>query len=165
MDRSGRIERVLRRMAADGADTLVALSNARHSMARPDVATHLSGFRSLGESALVLFGDGTARLIVTPAYDEDRAAARRPDLSILATDDLAAALAQGLAGGGAKVARIATTGIASLPHPLAARVMGGIGKDGFAMDDAVSTVTAPKTGEEIARARKAAEIAEQGMDH
>src|ERR1700728_1623814 len=72
MDRNGRLERVLRRMAADGADTLVALSNARHSMARPDVATHLSGFRSLGESALVLFGDGTARLIVTPARFVDR---------------------------------------------------------------------------------------------
>jgi hypothetical protein len=101
MDRTGRLERVLRRMAADGADTLIALSNARHSMARPDVATHLSGFRSLGESAFVLFGDGSARLIVTPAYDEDRAVMRRPDTAIVATDDLAAALAQVLAERGA----------------------------------------------------------------
>lgn len=165
MDRAGRLERVLRRMAADGADTLVALSNARHSMARSDVATHLTGFRSLGESAFVLHGDGAARLIVTPAYDEDRAVLRRPETRIVATDDLAGALAQVLAERGAKTGRIATTGLASLPHPLAARVIAVLGKDAFAMDDAVSTVTAPKTGEEIARARRAAEIAEQGMEH
>jgi hypothetical protein len=114
MDRSGRLERVLRRMAADGVDTLVALSNARHSMARTDPATHLSGFRSLGESAFVLFGDGTARLVVTPDYDEERARMRRPDTTIVAGDDLAAALAQVLAERGARTGRIATTGLARI---------------------------------------------------
>jgi Xaa-Pro dipeptidase len=165
MDRNGRLERVLRRMAADGADTLVALSNARHSMARPDVATHLSGFRSLGESAFVLFGDGSARLIVTPAYDEDRAAARRPDTAIVAADDLAAALAQVLAERGARVGKVATVGLALLPHALAARVIGVLGKDAVTLDDAVAAVTAPKTDDEIARARQAAAIGEQGFEH
>ena len=165
MDRAGRLERVLRRMAAEGADTLVALSNARHSMARPDVATHLSGLRSLGESAFVLHGDGAARLIVTPAQDADRAAARRPDTALVAADDLAAALAQVLAERGSRSGRIATTGLATLPHPLAARVTGAIGTDAVALDDAVTSVTAPKTDDEIARARKAAAIAEQGFDH
>ena len=165
MDRAARLERVVRRMAADGIDTLVALSNARHSMARPDVATHLSGYRSLGESAFVLHGDGTARLIVTPAYDEDRAAARRADTAIVATDDLPAALAQLLAERGARAGKVATTGLATLPHPLAARVIGAIGRDAIAFDDAVTAVTAPKTDEEIARARRAAAIAEQGFEH
>src|SRR5579872_154592 len=108
MDRGGRLERVLRRMAAERVDTLVALSNAKHSMARPDVAAHLSGYRSLGESAFVLFGDGAARLIVTPSWDDERAAARRPETAIIAADDLAAAVSQSLAARGARAGRIAT---------------------------------------------------------
>jgi Xaa-Pro dipeptidase len=163
MNRADRLERVLRRMAADGLDTLVALSSARHSMARTDPATHLSGYRSLGESAFVLFGDGGARLIVTPAYDEERAVLRRPYTAIVATDDLAAALAQILAERGASVGRLATTGLAGLPYPLAARVLAIVGTDAVAFDEAVIAVTAPKTDEELARARKAAAIAEQGF--
>ena len=163
MDRSGRLERVLHRMAADGVDTLVALSSARHSMARTDAATHLSGYRSLGESAFVLFGDGAARLVVTPDYDEERACLRCPNTAIVGADDLAAALAQMLAECSARTGRIATTGLASLPHPLAARVLGVVGSDARGYDEAVVAVTAPKTEEEVARARKAAQIAEQGF--
>jgi Xaa-Pro dipeptidase len=163
MDRAARLERVRRRMAADGVDTLVALSSARHSMARPDLATHLSGFRSLGESAFVLSGDGGARLIVTPAYDEERAALRCAD-GVVATDDLAGALAQILAERGARNGRVATTGLASLPYAIAARVIAAIGADALGYDDAVFAATAPKTGDEIARARKAAEIAERGFE-
>lgn len=165
MDRSGRLERVLRRMAADGVDTLVAVSSARHFMARPDAATHLSGYRSLGESALVLFGDGSERLIVTPALDEERARARRPGAAVVATDDLAAALARVLAKRGSRVGQIATTGIGGAPHPLAAQLIAVTGKDAIGFDDAVIAVTAPKTHEEIERARKAAQIAEQGFEH
>jgi Xaa-Pro aminopeptidase len=163
MNRTDRLERVLRRMEADRIDTLVALSAARHSMARNDPATHLSGFRSLGESAFVLFGDGTVRLIVTPAYDEERAVMRRPETAVIATDDLAASLARVLAERGAKVGSMATTGLASLPYPLAARVLASVGADAVAFDEAVLAVTAPKTDEELANARKAAAIAERGF--
>jgi len=163
MDRTARLKRVRRRMAADDVDTLVPLSSARDSMARPDLATHLSGFRSLRESAFVLHGDGGARLVVTPSYDEERALARRADTAIVATDDLAAALAQLLAERGAKTGKVATSGLASLPFALAARVIGAIGADAVAFDEALAAATAPKTGDEIAHARKAAEIAELGF--
>ncbi|HUB95663.1 MAG TPA: Xaa-Pro peptidase family protein [Stellaceae bacterium] len=163
MDRTDRLKRVLRRMEADKVDTLVALSAARHSMARPDAATHLSGFRSLGESAFVLFGDGTQRLVITPAYDEERAVLRRPEAGIVATDDLAASLARILAERGMKVGRIATTGLAGLPYALAAQVLKSVGTDAVAFDETVLAVTAPKTDEELANARKAAVIAEQGF--
>jgi hypothetical protein len=58
MDQSGRRNRARQAMEAAHVDALVALSPARHSMSRSDLGTHLSGFRSLGESALVLFADG-----------------------------------------------------------------------------------------------------------
>jgi Xaa-Pro aminopeptidase len=165
MDRNARIERVLKRMAADGVDTLVAVSPARHAMARPDAAMHLSGYRSLGESALVLHGDGERRLFITPSLDEERAHARLPGADIVATDDLAAAMKQHLASHGNRVGRAATTGLAALPHGLAAHVASLVGDDAPAYDDAVLAVTAPKTDDEIAHARRAAEIAEQGFAH
>lgn len=164
MDRDGRIDRVLRRMAADGIDTLVAVSAARHSMSRPDAAMHLSGYRSLGESALVLHGDGDRRLFITPAIDEERARQRLPDADLVATDDLAASLGRHLAAHGNRVGRVAPTGLAALPHPLAARVVALVGDNAPAYDDAVYAVTGPKTDHEIACARRAAQIAEQGFE-
>ncbi len=163
MDHAGRLDRVRRRMDEARVDALVALSPARHSMARSDLGTHLSGFRSLGESALVLFADGDARLVVTPALDEERAALRSPTVPVAASDDLAGGIASALAGH--RRAKIATTGLGQTPHPIAARVIDVIGKDSVPFDDAVSTVTAPKTDAEIARARKAASIAEEGFVH
>ncbi|HEY1504973.1 MAG TPA: M24 family metallopeptidase [Stellaceae bacterium] len=163
MNRAERIERVLRRMAAERIDTLIALSNAKHHLARINLAAHLMGYRALGESALVLRADGTERLIVTPAYDAERAVLRRPDLPLTATDDLTAAIAELLrqhAPG-----RIATTGLGAMPHDLAMRLLDVVGKDALPFDDAVNEVTAPKTDEEIANARKAVAIAEQAHEH
>ena len=165
MDRNGRIARVLQRMAADGIDTLVAVSPARHAMARPDAALHLTGYRSLGESALVLHGDGDRRLFITPALDEERARARLPDADLVATDDLLASLGGHLAARGNRLGRVGTTGLQTLPHGLAARVTALVGADATGYDAAVLAVTAPKTDFEIDCARRAAQIAEQGFAH
>ncbi len=163
MNRAGRIERVLRRMAADRVDTLVALSNARHHLARSNLAAHLMTYRALGDSALVLRADGSERLIVTPAYDAERAALRRPEIPLVAADDLTAAVAKALRE--RAPGRIATTGLASMPHDHAARLLDVVGTDALPFDDAVDEVTAPKTDEEIANARKAAAIAEKAHEH
>ena len=164
MNRAERIERVLRRMAAERIDTLVALSNAKHHLARTNLAAHLMGYRALGESALVLRADGTERLIVTPAYDAERAALRRPELALTGERRsrraaLAELLRQRASG------RIATTGLGAMPHELALRLLDIVGKDAVPFDDAVNEVTAPKTDEEIENARKAVAIAEQTHEH
>jgi Xaa-Pro aminopeptidase len=163
MNQAERIERVLRRMAAERVDTLIALSNAKHHLARINLAAHLMGYRALGESALVLRADGTQRLIVTPAFDAERAALRRPELALTASDDLAASLAELLHQ--RPPGRIATTGLGAMPHDLAVRLLDIVGKDALPFDDAVNEVTAPKTDEEIANARKAVAIAERTHDH
>ena len=163
MNRAERIERVLRRMAAERIDTLVALSNAKHHLARVNLAAHLMGYRALGESALVLRADGSERLIVTPAYDAERAALRRPELALTASDDLATALAELLRQ--RAPGRIATTGLGAMPHDLAVELLDIVGKDALPFDDAVNAVTAPKTDQEIGNARKAAAIAERAHEH
>jgi Xaa-Pro aminopeptidase len=158
MDRAERLNRVRARMGEQRIEALVSLSHARHSMARTDLGTHLSGFRSLGESAFVLTADGAAHLVVTPALDAERAALRAPGTEIVATDDLPAAIAK-LVG---SRAHVATTGLGTFPHALAARIVAALGQT-VPFDDAVSAATAPKTDDEIACARKAASIAEQGF--
>ena len=163
MDRAERIERVQRRMAAERIDTLIALSNAKHHLARINLAAHLMGYRALAESAFVLRADGTQRLIIAPAYDAERASLRRPEVPLTATDDLAASLAELLRQ--RAPGRIATTGLGSLPHDLAVRLVDIVGKDAVPFDDAVNEVTAPKTDEEIENARKAVAIAEQAHEH
>ena len=150
-------------MAAERIDTLIAFSNAKHHLARINLAAHLMGYRALGESALVLRADGTERLIISPAYDAERAALRRPSLPLTASDDLAAALAELLRQ--RAPGRIATTGLGSIPHDLAVRLLDIVGMHALPFDDAVNEVTAPKTDEEIANARKAAAIAERAHEH
>lgn len=163
MNRTERIERVLRRMAAEKIDTLVAFSNAKHHLARTNLAAHLMGYRALGESALVLRGDGSRMLVVTPAWDAERAATRRPELPLTAGDDLAVLLS-GLLRQRAP-GRVATTGLGDMPHALAVRLVDIVGRDAVAFDAAVNEVTAPKTDEEIANARKAVAIAEKAHEH
>jgi len=163
MNRAERIERVLRRMAAERIDTLIALSNAKHHLARINLAAHLMGYRALAESAFVLRADGTQRLIITPAYDAERASLRRPEVPLTASDDLAAALAELLRQ--RAPGRIATTGLGAMPHNLAVRLLDIVGKDAVPFDDAVNEVTAPKTDEELENARKAVAIAEQAHEH
>ncbi len=163
MNRAERIERVLRRMAAERIDTLIAFSNAKHHLARINLAAHLMGYRALGESALVLRADGSQQLIATPAYDAERAALRRPELPLTATDDLAVSLAELLRQ--RAPGRVATTGIGALPHDLAVKLLAIVGKDAVPFDDAVNEVTAPKTDEEIENARKAVAIAEATHEH
>ncbi len=163
MDLAARLDRVRRRMGDAHVDVLLALSPARHSMSRTDLATHLSGFRSLGESALVLFADGEARLVATPALDAERASLRSPRVPVVASDDLAAGVASVLAG--RTRVKIATTGLGAMPHGIAARLIDIIGKESVPLDEAVNEATAPKTDAEIERARKAASIGEAGFAH
>ena len=75
------------------------------------------GYRAPGESALVLRSHGSQRPIVTPAWDAERAALRRPELLLTAGDDLAVALAEVLRQ--RAPGRMATTGPGAMPHDLA----------------------------------------------
>ncbi len=60
MNRAERIERVLRRMAAERVDTLIAFSNAKHHLARINLAAHLMGYRASARARSSLRADGTA---------------------------------------------------------------------------------------------------------
>src|SRR5579863_9697433 len=92
MEFDARIDAVLRRMARDGVDLLIACSNGLQMPDRPDPVVHLSGYRSLGESFVLLRRDGVSKLIVYPAADAERAETWKGPHSCVATDDLAGML-------------------------------------------------------------------------
>ena len=74
-------------------DAIVAIHDGAHFIETPNPVFVLSGFKSLGPTAMVLPRDGEATLIVTPAWDADRAAECCPTLRVIAADDVADALA------------------------------------------------------------------------
>src|ERR1700733_5995333 len=116
MEFDDRIGAVLRRMAEDGIELLSACSNGFHMPDRPNPGVHLSGYRSLGESIVFLYHDGTAKLIVSPAADAERVAACKGPRVGIATDNLIGALTQELAHCKKIAGRVAIVGIDAIPH-------------------------------------------------
>ena len=78
-------------------DVLVALHGGAHFIETPNPVMVLTGFKAMGPAAAVLERDGTVSLIVTPAWDRDRAAAACPGCSRRCADDAIAGLAGCLA--------------------------------------------------------------------
>jgi Xaa-Pro aminopeptidase len=163
MDCDFRNDAVLRRMAEDGIELLIACSNGLQMPDRPDPVVHLSGYRSLGESFVLLHGDGTAKWIVSPAADAERAAAWEGPHSCIATDDLIGALTQELADGKAIAGCVAIVGIDAMPHLLAEQLLAMHEGAILSFDESFYSANRQKTAAQIGRARRAAAIAEQGL--
>jgi Xaa-Pro dipeptidase len=161
MDLSDRRAAVTRRMAAEAIDALIAASSGFHPYDFPDPVTFLSGYQSLGESLFVLGRDGAATLIVSPAWDAERAAQSAPDLHTVAVDDVSSELGGLLRRDGK--ARFATAGLGSVAPRLAAGIAAAVGRDARAFDHDLYAASGRKTDAELTNARKAAWIAEQGF--
>jgi Xaa-Pro dipeptidase len=164
MNQDERIAAVLRCMAGEGVELLIACSNGLHMPDRPDPVVHLSGYRALGESIALLRRDGALKLVVSPAADAERAARWKGAARCIATDDLAEALVKE-SSRGADAWRVALVGVDAIPHRLAEQLI-SIHKDEIlAFDDPFYRACGRKTAEEISKARRAAAIAEQGFQH
>jgi Xaa-Pro aminopeptidase len=138
---------------------LIALHDGAHFIEKPNPVTALTGFKALGASAAVLRPDGACQLIVTPSWDAERAAELCPQVHVVGTDDLVAALIFSL-GADARSA-IATAGLAALTSGLAQAISAAV-PGARAADKLVFDAARTKTIEEIALAREAARIAELG---
>jgi Xaa-Pro dipeptidase len=165
MVQDARIEAVRIVMRAEGIDLLIALSSGVHAIDRPNAVAHLSGYRSVGESAFLL-GRDDALLIVSPAWDSDRAAAHctRAQAEAIAADDLPAAIEATLRNRRIAPPNIATVGIDTLPYRLAEGVLVAIGSEAKTFDHTLYSVEQRKTDAEIDRARQATIIAEKGFE-
>src|SRR6202043_390805 len=84
-------------LADEGLDGLIALNGGQNSFLESHAVFVLSGVRPIGESAVLVDRAGAATLIVTPAWEVERAAALSRTARTISTDDLAQALGAALA--------------------------------------------------------------------
>src|SRR3981081_4799842 len=92
-----RLAQTARYLAPEGLDGLVALTYGLNSFLEPHAVFVLSGVRPIGESAVLVDRGGASTLMVTPAWEAERAAALSRTARTIGTDDLAQALADAIA--------------------------------------------------------------------
>jgi Xaa-Pro aminopeptidase len=142
-------------------DLLVAVHDGAHFIETPNPVMVLTGFKSIGPSAAVTTREGAVNLIVTPAWDHERADAACPNACVVAADDMVEGLAACLAAQRAANATIGLAGLSFSRWGIARRIVELL-PDAVAADDAIEGPAATKTGDEIAYAREATRIAEAG---
>src|SRR5215470_4876943 len=92
MTHDERLAAIRASMAEHKVDTLVAIHDGAHFIETPNPVFVLTRFKSLGPAAVVLRKGGETSLIVTPAWDAERARECCPGLTVVPADDVVEAL-------------------------------------------------------------------------
>jgi len=82
-----RLARICAGMEDRRLDVLIAVHDGAHFIEKPNPVMVLSRFKSLGPAAALLDRDGGLHLVVTPAWDCERAADACPKCRILGAED------------------------------------------------------------------------------
>lgn len=154
-----RLAEILAGMRAAKLDAIVALHDGAHFIEKPNPVTVLTGFKSLGPVATILRSDGSSTLIVSPAWDAERAAESYPKARVIGARDIIDAT---IAECGS--ATVGLSGMRFLPCLLAERIAAALPAAPSA-DKLVFDAARTKTADEIAHAHEAARIAELGYQH
>src|ERR1700682_1028797 len=92
-----RLATTARYLATEGLDGLIAFNGGQNSFLEAHAVFVLSGVRPIGESAVLVDRSGASTLMVTPAWEAERAAALSRTGKTIGTDDLAEALGSAIA--------------------------------------------------------------------
>lgn len=157
---NNRIQWLLGQMADAGVEALAAFSPAWHTMADTNAARMLTGYKNMDNAAVILDRDAGITLVVSPAWDGERAAESGDTAQVIATDDFAATVAGAVDGGG----QIGVCGLGSMPRKIAAPIRTAWANRMRPMDDVMRRAGRCKTPDEIARARELAAVAEKLFD-
>jgi Xaa-Pro dipeptidase len=159
-----RLTEAAKYLQAGGLDGLIAASNGLNNFLESNAVYVLSGVRPIGESAVVLDRDGRSTLIVTPAWDGERAASSSSTDLTIGTDDLAATLKDVAAKYRLDVARSISVGLSLLGQALTARIGVGLGTLPKPADELARDLARIRTAEELKAAERATWIAERGYE-
>jgi Xaa-Pro dipeptidase len=159
MNFQDRLANICARMQDEKLALLVALHDGAHFIEKPNPVMVLTGFKAIGAAATILHPDGARVLIVTPAWDAERAAEFCPQARVIGTDDLLEALLRLIAGDSTR--EIGLAGLSFLPSGMARPISAALPR-ARAADKIVFDAARTKTADEIAFAREAARIAELG---
>ena len=144
-------------MARAGVDTLICAGNGHHMIDLDNAVFHMTGYRSAGPALLTLTSDG-ASLLASPA-DERDAIKDLPLDALAAVDDICGALSDHLKPQG----RVGVVGLDDMPVGIARAILALPGEEPLRLDAEFLTTTAAKTDAEIAAAKRATAIAEDGF--
>ena len=145
-------------------DGLIAFSNGLNNFLDANAVYVFSGVRPIGESAVVLDRDGRSTLIVTPAWNGERAAASSCTDDTIGADDLAGAVQSVAAKYRLAVERTLSVGLSLLGRALADRIAAALGGAPQPADDLARELARIRTPEELAAAERATFIAERGYE-
>jgi Xaa-Pro dipeptidase len=159
-----RLAAATRHLESHALDGLIAASNGLNNFLDSNAVFVLSGVRPIGESAVVLDRDGASTLIVTPAWDEARAAAASATDRTIGSDDLAAAVKTVVGGYHLDLTRTVSVGLSLLGQALVARIVAALGAVPKAADDLARDLARLRTAEELQAMEKATWIAERGYE-
>lgn len=164
MDFQDCINAIRSQMREQGVDLLLGFHDGGHFIEKPNAVMVLSGFKSIGQAMVILPCDGEAKLVVSPPWDAERAAEPSAHLHAAGADDVVNGLADYLARQPVSPSRVGTAGLASMPWPIEERVTALLRSEARALERMVFGSARKKTADQIAKARVAARIAEQGYD-
>jgi Xaa-Pro aminopeptidase len=161
---SGRLIEATRYLADHALDGLVAASNGLNNFLESNAVFVLSGVRPIGESAVVLDRDGRSNLIVTPAWDEERAAALSATERTIGTDDLAATLKSVVGTHRLDLSRSVSVGLSLLGAGYFDRIAAALGALPQPADELARELARIRTAQELADAEHATWTAERGYE-
>src|SRR4029077_17617696 len=155
-----RVAAATRDLADAALDGLIAVSNGLNNFLDSNAVYVFSGVRPIGESAVVLDRDGASTLIVTPAWDEARAAAVSATDRTIGSDDLAVTLKSVVGTHRLDLSRTISVGLALLGAALVERIASELGTLPKAADELARDLARLRTPDELADAERATWIAE-----
>src|SRR5260370_38194099 len=112
-----RLDAICEGMQDRGLDLVAASHDGAHFIETTNPVMVLSGFKSLGPAACIVDCAGERTLVVTPAWDADRAQEICPDVRVVGADDVEEGLRAALPESG----KVGTAGLAAAPFGVAAR--------------------------------------------
>ncbi|MGG0717015.1 Xaa-Pro peptidase family protein [Robertmurraya massiliosenegalensis] len=159
-----RINEFIQKMVEQNLDYVVAYFNGVHTFLEPNFNLQLSGFKSIGESAVILSKSGETTLITTPSWDVERAKRDSSTTHVVGTYDLVEALTEKLQAYAKSPEKIGFIGLDRMNT-------GNYYKVSRLFNEGINNVTNDfkgiadvKTDKEIESARKATWIAERGFE-
>ena len=159
-----RLAATARYLSDEGLDGLIAFNGGQNSFLEGHAVFVLSGVRPIGESAVLVDRNGASTLIVTPAWEAERAAALSRTNKTIGTDDLAEGTRSALAAHGIDPRRTVTVALSTLGLGLVASIEAVLGGKVPANDKYARDLARIRSQDELAAAEKATWIAERGYE-
>ena len=165
MDSNDTLRAIRREMEEQDINLLLAFHDGVHFIERPNAVMVLSGFKSLGHALVILPRGDEGTLVVTPAWDAERAAERCPAMRCIGADNVVSALQSYLEHHQVQPSRVATAGLgAGMPWRIGEQVSAMLQGQARSIDRMVFSGARRKTSDQINKARMATRIAEKGYE-